>query len=335
MSTATRQVGNCQICERDQKLHSDLLVHHGYTRPGDGYTHGSCPGVDHPPYEVSCDLVKRYKADLEVGLAGVQERLADIREGRVDEFTKTRRSALTGKITTDNYVRGFTDKITFDHELRLLEAETASKARALEGEIKRATARIARWAPKPIRTFEEEQQRAAGDKAARKAARDEARAARDAKKAVTRAKQDALASSRAAIKADFIAKFHEYAKDPHAPVNRAAARRLLDELNKSKFKNWLGRWDLEDDCAQDFIALGLAKADGVRHNGKPYLMYGNFDPSAQSGGGGGGNEGHAWSRARARRRPRSLRMRYGRAGGWRGERERHSLAARKGWLRRR
>jgi hypothetical protein len=58
------------------------------------------------------------------------------------------------------------------------------------------------------------------------------------------------------------------------------------------------------------------------------------------------SHGHAWAgpRTRARRksskrprvrRARALKGRYGRPGGWAGESERHSVAARKGWLRRR
>ena len=53
--TVTRYVGNCQICERDQKLTVDMkMVHHGYLRPGDGEIHGDCPCVGAEPYEVSC-----------------------------------------------------------------------------------------------------------------------------------------------------------------------------------------------------------------------------------------------------------------------------------------
>ena len=60
----TRYIGNCQICEGDQKLHVGRMVHHGYQRPGDGAIRGDCPGVGQVPYEVSCDLVKSYKGNV-------------------------------------------------------------------------------------------------------------------------------------------------------------------------------------------------------------------------------------------------------------------------------
>lgn len=81
--TATRHVGNCQICEGDQKLLDSRMVHHGYRRPGDGVIHGDCPGVGEVPYEVSCDLIKSHKTGLEAMLVGFRKRLRDILEGRV------------------------------------------------------------------------------------------------------------------------------------------------------------------------------------------------------------------------------------------------------------
>ena len=53
-TAVTRYLGNCQVCEGDQKLHHGRMVHHGYKRPGDGFI--VCPGVHQVPYEVSCDL---------------------------------------------------------------------------------------------------------------------------------------------------------------------------------------------------------------------------------------------------------------------------------------
>lgn len=45
----TRYIGNCQICEGEQKLHDGRMVHHGYKRPGDGQIDGDCPGVHADP----------------------------------------------------------------------------------------------------------------------------------------------------------------------------------------------------------------------------------------------------------------------------------------------
>lgn len=53
--------GICPCCFRVQKLDDNGgLVLHGYQRPGDGYTHGSCFGVGHKPLEVSVEGTEAY-----------------------------------------------------------------------------------------------------------------------------------------------------------------------------------------------------------------------------------------------------------------------------------
>jgi hypothetical protein len=86
----------------------------------------------------------------------------------------------------------------------------------------------------------------------------------------TKAKQDALAAKRKAIREDFEAKFTALAATP-GPVSREAAIRLLRELDKTKYRNWLGRWDLQ--CETAFVTLGLATAEGVNGRGRPYLRW--------------------------------------------------------------
>lgn len=57
--TSLRFIGWCPICEGDYKVRANRLVHHGYQRPGTGFIVGDCPGVHHPPYELStftCEL---------------------------------------------------------------------------------------------------------------------------------------------------------------------------------------------------------------------------------------------------------------------------------------
>lgn len=50
---ATRQIGTCGFCDRQQRVQQDKLVLHGYQRPGTGYTVGRCPGAKNPPFELS------------------------------------------------------------------------------------------------------------------------------------------------------------------------------------------------------------------------------------------------------------------------------------------
>ena len=87
----TRFIGNCQICERDQKLHVGRMVHHGYKRPGDGFILGDCPGVGQDPYEVSCDLVKSYRAGVEGRLANLESYLANLKAGKITYLRELRK----------------------------------------------------------------------------------------------------------------------------------------------------------------------------------------------------------------------------------------------------
>src|SRR5271157_2183951 len=83
LMSVTRYIGNCQICEGDQKLHDGLMVHHGYRRPGTGYIVGDCPGVGEVPYEVSCELIKAHVARLKVYVKNRKAYLAALQSGRV------------------------------------------------------------------------------------------------------------------------------------------------------------------------------------------------------------------------------------------------------------
>jgi len=67
MSVTT--VGTCIVCQREiavrpimgeGALHSHLLVHHGYNRPGIGYIVGDCFAVAMPPHELSDYAAKAY-----------------------------------------------------------------------------------------------------------------------------------------------------------------------------------------------------------------------------------------------------------------------------------
>ena len=55
----------CQICARTIKLKDGPnLAHHGYQRPGSGWQTASCWGARELPYEVSCDVLKRWVIEL-------------------------------------------------------------------------------------------------------------------------------------------------------------------------------------------------------------------------------------------------------------------------------
>ncbi len=70
--------GTCQICFSAQKLPHGVLSFHGYKRPGTGETYGRCPGMDFPPYEVSCERTKWWMLYNEKELHGLEAHLANL-----------------------------------------------------------------------------------------------------------------------------------------------------------------------------------------------------------------------------------------------------------------
>jgi hypothetical protein len=83
----TRYDGTCQACFNRQACTHDAMVHHGYTRPGNGYLIGDCPGVGHPPFEVSCDFTKQWAGQLRQKIAAWQDEIVRWVEDRMPEHT--------------------------------------------------------------------------------------------------------------------------------------------------------------------------------------------------------------------------------------------------------
>lgn len=240
MSTTTRHIGNCQICEADQKLHDGRLVHHGYKRPGDGYIVGDCPGVHAVPYEVSCELIKTYKEGVEYHLANKEAFLAKLKAGEVTKLTELKYRGAWKKSELVEYSVGVTEAHIWNRVLSHKISEVEGAIRYAKFDIERCTRRIAAWQPLPLRTVEEEQAKEDADKAARKAVKDAERAVRDAKKAATKAKQDALAARRQTIKDEFVAAFKALAALPKSPDRDQDVRLLCDKLHAKKNRRTSG-----------------------------------------------------------------------------------------------
>jgi hypothetical protein len=77
-------IGHCIVCQRDiavrpitaeGALHSHLLVHHGYNRPGIGCIVGDCFGVSMPPHELADFAARRYREWSELQYQREKERL--------------------------------------------------------------------------------------------------------------------------------------------------------------------------------------------------------------------------------------------------------------------
>lgn len=268
--TVTRYVGNCQICERDQKLTVDMkMVHHGYTRPGHGNIEGDCPCVGAEPYEVSCKAIKTYVKGLRDALAVTNARLAQIVAGEVTHFEKRDyKYESYGRIYfTVSYSRFVTERYTFDSELRNEESCLKYQVSNLERDISHRDARIAAWKKVPVRTVEEEAAKEQAEKDARKAERDAAKAVRDAKKAATRARMEALEARRKAARDAFKARLVMLASQPAGPTRNAAADKLYDDMMSKRGRKEADIWGPSDlHCPELFVQVGLATISRGENN---------------------------------------------------------------------
>lgn len=88
--------GTCPVCRGNFKRDANGgMVHHGYTRPGDGMQHGDCWGVGFQPWELSPKGAEAYVAEvLRPYLARQQAYLARLESGEVKSLTKTTRKYI-------------------------------------------------------------------------------------------------------------------------------------------------------------------------------------------------------------------------------------------------
>ena len=68
--------GTCQYCGGQQAVVSWRIALHGYTRPGDGWVTGRCPGTGEEPAEVSVDKARRF---IDWALYGAEENERELR----------------------------------------------------------------------------------------------------------------------------------------------------------------------------------------------------------------------------------------------------------------
>jgi hypothetical protein len=166
MARVTRHLGFCAICERDIKVQDNLLVHHGYKRPGIGEIVGDCFGVYKPPYELSFGPPQEYAASVENWLRIVERQLASFpparlpfREQRKDEHGHWNHVDVLKS-------RGEVAKHDWAYAERQGRRELEAEHAALQRELARLQAWVESWQPAPLRTVEEEQEQLAARKAA-------------------------------------------------------------------------------------------------------------------------------------------------------------------------
>lgn len=70
--------GACPVCYGDFIVHKNVMVLHGYQRPGWGYVVGDCFGVGYAPLEVSPNGLIRYVDHLKLVQINIERTLADL-----------------------------------------------------------------------------------------------------------------------------------------------------------------------------------------------------------------------------------------------------------------
>lgn len=233
--TVTRYLGTCQICEQEQKLHDGKMVHHGFKRPGHGSIEGDCYGVYAVPYQVSCDLVKKYLSVVSEQIVSAEARLLALETpGTVKTLTK-----MSGPRSiyrkTETYTLGETPMHVWNRELERAAADVRGRIYFMKKDITRLEARIAAWKPAPIRTIEEREAEEKAVKDVRAAERVAARQMRADKAAATKAKQEALQAKREAIKQDFKSRFLALAEAPESSMRKELACGIAREMGMKKY----------------------------------------------------------------------------------------------------
>jgi hypothetical protein len=259
MKTVTRYLGTCQICEQEQKLRGDKLVHHGYLRPGHGSIVGDCFGVYALPYEMSCELVKKYLGVVREQIVSAEARLVTLETpGAIKTLTK-----MSGPRSiyrkAETFTLGETPMHVWNRELERAAADVRGRIYFMKKDVIRLEERILAWKPAPIRTIEEREAEEKTTKDARAAERATARQARADKAAATKAKGEALQAKREAIILDFKNRFIALAENPESQVRDGMAYNIACEMNLKKYSFFSAR-DLK--CDETLIVLDLAYRAG-------------------------------------------------------------------------
>ena len=194
MTTSTKYVGTCPVCENRQKVRDGLMVHHGYQRPGWGQIVGDCFAVGMEPYETSPRGCELYLESLQESLKLAYAALDNLKVAKKVTFTlKPWRS--TDKPESFELNEGDAQRYTdrgraipsFDKHKANLVALGEQEIKHIGSEITRITRRITAWKPSELTKVEEE---VAKDRAAKKAASEAKKAERAAKAAAKQAKAD-------------------------------------------------------------------------------------------------------------------------------------------------
>jgi hypothetical protein len=137
--------GTCPCCFKVQKLGTDgAMVLHGYQRPGDGYTHGRCFGVEHLPLEVSCEGTEALLSNLLVPRAAdAAKALASFQAKPPEEMTVNRGSSKKPEYVT--ITAAHHNGYEFRQAIELLERTLKRNAADTEAAVVAYSDVVANW----------------------------------------------------------------------------------------------------------------------------------------------------------------------------------------------
>lgn len=143
--------GICTVCENRQKLTTtQAMVMHGY-RISDGYGHyfghrsGKCFGVNHKPYELSCEGNEAYLEYLKLELVQANKYVVRLRGAEME--TLLVKEYVNHRLTTVSVERG-TTKYERERLSRIIQVE--GEIRQINSLIEYHTVKIANWTAQPL-----------------------------------------------------------------------------------------------------------------------------------------------------------------------------------------
>ena len=159
MTTKTRYIGFCPVCEGYFKCQSfrgkQLLVHHGYKRPGHGNIEGDCFGVGREPHEISPDLAIDYRDALIFQLGRLRESYAELPNITSLSFLNWRTKKTEQITRSDPDWRRHFDEYKHTLEYRIRETER---------DVQRMDRHVDTWQPLPLKTVDEEMEEVARER---------------------------------------------------------------------------------------------------------------------------------------------------------------------------
>lgn len=259
-------VGTCGVCEREISVRDNVLVHHGYQRPGDGQIYGDCFGVGYPPLERSTQASINYRATRQREATQLTSIISALKNG--ETIVVQRPTYMRGPESLMTFVAGVTDlehfRTAVDSEIRDLKG----RKDLAESEIRRMDRLIAEWKLEELGT---ETRRGAAARAATAARKTEREARLEIRRAKTRVREEKIAVRKAKeteIKARYLTELEALAEKAEAIdalgdlATIFEAKQIIERMKREMKRVPRVRFyvrDLKQDAL--FIRLGLARRD--------------------------------------------------------------------------